>query len=74
MTDTLAEKKCSPCRGGISPLTHDEAEHFRSQTPNWELRDAGHRIEWTFRSRNFQGALGFVRNVGDLAETPSWSP
>ena len=59
MTETLAEKKCTPCRGGIAPLTHEEAEHFRSQTPNWELRDDGHRIERTFRFRNFQEALGY---------------
>jgi len=68
MTETLAEKKCTPCRGGIPPLTHEEAERFQSQTPNWELRDDAHRIERTFRFRNFQEALGFVRNVGDLAE------
>ncbi len=67
MTETLAEKKCTPCRGGIPPLTHEEAERFQSQTPNWELRDDGHRIERTFRFRNFQEALGFVRDVGDLA-------
>ena len=57
MTETLAEKKCTPCRGGIAPLTHEEAERLRLQTPNWELRD-GHRIERTFRFRNFQEALG----------------
>ena len=39
MTETLAEKKCTPCRGGVAPLTHEEAERFQSQTPNWELRD-----------------------------------
>jgi 4a-hydroxytetrahydrobiopterin dehydratase len=74
MTETLAEKKCTPCRGGIAPPTHEEAERFRSQTPNWELRDDGHRIERTFRFRNFQEALGFVRNVGDLAETEGHHP
>ena len=74
MIETLAEKKCTPCRGGIPPLTHEEAERFRSQTPNWELRDDGHRIERTFRFRNFQEALGFVRNVGDLAETEGHHP
>ena len=58
MTETLAEKKCTPCRGGIPPLTHEEAERFQSQTPNWELRDDAHRIERTFRFRNFQEALG----------------
>jgi len=31
-------------------------------------------IERTFRFRNFQEALGFVRNVGDLAETEGHHP
>src|SRR5271167_1982519 len=74
MTDTLADKKCTPCRGGIPPLTHEEAERFQSQTPNWELRDDGHRIERTFRFRNFQEALNFVRDVGNLAETEGHHP
>jgi 4a-hydroxytetrahydrobiopterin dehydratase len=43
MTETLAEKKCTPCRGGIPPLTHAEAERFQSQTPNWESRDDAHQ-------------------------------
>jgi 4a-hydroxytetrahydrobiopterin dehydratase len=74
MTETLATKKCTPCRGGIPPLTHEEVERFQSQTPNWELRDDGHRIERIFRFRNFQEALGFVRDVGDLAETEGHHP
>jgi 4a-hydroxytetrahydrobiopterin dehydratase len=74
MTETLAEKKCTPCRGGMPPLTQEEAECFQSQTPNWELRDDGHRIERTFRFRNFQEALDFVGKVGDLAETEGHHP
>src|SRR5262245_45891957 len=74
MTETLAQKKCTPCRGGVPPLTHEEAERFQSQTPNWDLLDDSHRIERTFRFRNFQEALGFVRNVGDLAETEGHHP
>ncbi|HEV2697849.1 MAG TPA: 4a-hydroxytetrahydrobiopterin dehydratase [Terriglobales bacterium] len=74
MTETLVEKKCTPCRGGIPPLTQAEAERFQSQTPNWQLHDSNRRIERTFRFRNFQEALGFVRNVGDLAEAESHHP
>ena len=74
MIETLAEKKCTPCRGGIPPLSAEEAERFRSRTPNWELRDDGHRIQRTFRFRNFQEALNFVRDVGDLAETEGHHP
>jgi 4a-hydroxytetrahydrobiopterin dehydratase len=74
MTETLAQKKCTPCRGGIPRLTLAEAEHFRSQTPNWELRDDCHRIERTFHLSNFRAALDFVRDVGDLAETEGHHP
>jgi len=74
MTESLAQKKCTPCRGGIPPLTHEEAERFQLQTPNWELRDDRHRIERTFRFRNFQEALVFVRDVGNLAETEGHHP
>jgi 4a-hydroxytetrahydrobiopterin dehydratase len=37
--------------------------------PVWELRDDAHRIERTFRFRNFREALTFVQGVGELAET-----
>jgi 4a-hydroxytetrahydrobiopterin dehydratase len=74
MAETLAEKKCTPCRGGIPPLALEEAERFQSQTPNWELRDDGHRIERTFRLRNFHEALSFIRDVGELAETEGHHP
>ena len=33
MTETLAEKTCTPCRGGIPPLTRDEAQRFQAQAP-----------------------------------------
>jgi 4a-hydroxytetrahydrobiopterin dehydratase len=74
MTETLAEKKCAPCRGGVPPLTREEAGRIQSQTPNWELREGGHRIERTFRFSNFQEALGFVRTVGELAEIEGHHP
>jgi 4a-hydroxytetrahydrobiopterin dehydratase len=74
MTETLAEKKCTPCRGGVPPLTLAEAERFRSHTPNWKLHDDGHRIERTFHLGNFREALSFVRDVGELAETEGHHP
>ena len=74
MTETLAEKKCTPCRGGVPPLTLAEAERFRSQTPIWELHDDGRRIERTFHLGNFREALSFVRDVGELAETEGHHP
>ena len=74
MTETLAEKTCTPCRGGVPPLARDEALRFQSQAPIWELRDDAHRIERTFRFRNFREALAFVQQVGELAESEGHHP
>ena len=74
MTEALAEKTCAPCRGGIPPLTRDEAQRLRAQAPDWQLADDAHRIERTFRSRNFRESLTFVQEVGELAETEGHHP
>jgi 4a-hydroxytetrahydrobiopterin dehydratase len=74
MTEMLAEKTCTPCRGGIPPLTREEAESFHAQAPDWTLLDDAHRIERTFRLGNFREALAFVRQVGDLAEAEGHHP
>src|SRR5258708_5593696 len=74
MTTSLAEKICTPCRGGIPPLTRDEAESLRTQAPDWQLVDDARRIERTFRSRTFREALSFVQQVGELAETEGHHP
>jgi 4a-hydroxytetrahydrobiopterin dehydratase len=63
MTETLAEKTCTPCRGGVPPLA---APRLQSQAPDWELRDDARRIERTFRFHNFREALAFVQQVGEL--------
>jgi 4a-hydroxytetrahydrobiopterin dehydratase len=74
MTETLAEKTCTPCRGGIPPLTHEEAERFRAQASDWDLRDDAHRIERTFRFRNFREAGAFVQEISELAEAEGHHP
>ena len=74
MTENLAEKTCTPCRGGIPPLTRDEALRFREQAADWELPDDARRIERTFRFRNFREALAFVQRVGELAEQQGHHP
>jgi len=74
MSATLAEKTCTPCRGGVPPLTHEEAERFHAQAPEWTLVDDAHRIERRFSFRNFRDALTFVQRVGELAEIEGHHP
>ena len=74
MIDTLAQKSCTPCKGGIPPLMVQEAERLHAQVPQWELRDDAKRIERRFKLRNFGEALKFVQQVGELAEAEAHHP
>jgi 4a-hydroxytetrahydrobiopterin dehydratase len=70
----LTEKTCVPCKGGVPPLAEDEAGNLLAQTPGWELQEHGKRIERTYRFKNFREALGFVDQVGGLAEDEGHHP
>src|SRR6202022_4472144 len=74
MTEALVSKTCTPCRGGIPPLTREQAELFHAQAPDWQLAEEAHRIERSFRFRNFRDALNFVQEIGELAEAEGHHP
>jgi 4a-hydroxytetrahydrobiopterin dehydratase len=70
----LAEKGCTPCRGGVPPLTRAAAEEFRRQAPDWALADDATRLERTYRFKNFRDAFGFVEQAAALAEAEGHHP
>ncbi len=70
----LTQKTCTPCRGGVSPLSRDEAEAYGRKTPGWRLVDECRRIERSFKFPDFKTALAFVASVGALAETAGHHP
>jgi 4a-hydroxytetrahydrobiopterin dehydratase len=74
MNSPLAEKTCVPCRGGIPPLSLDEAEELHQQAPGWELLDRATRIERTYRFKNFREAFALVERAAGLAETEGHHP
>jgi 4a-hydroxytetrahydrobiopterin dehydratase len=74
MESALAEKSCTPCRGGIPPLSREEAEEYRRQAPDWALADDATRIERTYRFKNFREAFGFVEGAAGLAEAEMHHP
>jgi len=74
MEPALAEKSCTPCRGGIPPLSREAAEEYRRQAPDWALADEATRIERTYRFRNFREAFGFVEQAAALAEAEGHHP
>jgi 4a-hydroxytetrahydrobiopterin dehydratase len=74
MPVALAEKSCTPCRGGIPPLTEEEAAAYRAQASDWALLDQSTRIERTYRFKNFGEAFGFVERAAALAEAEGHHP
>ena len=70
----LAEKSCTPCRGGMPPLTPEEAANYHGQAPHWDLLGGAKRIERTYRFKNFREAFGFVERAAALAETEGHHP
>ena len=74
MSTDLAEKTCTPCRGGIPALTSEDAQRYLAQARNWTLLDDGRKIERTYRFKDFREALGFVAQAGALAEAEGHHP
>jgi 4a-hydroxytetrahydrobiopterin dehydratase len=73
-TTPLAAKTCTPCQGGIPPLTREEAETHRRQTPEWQLLHDPQRIERRFKFTDFAEAFAFVSKAADLAEQEGHHP
>ena len=71
---SLADKSCTPCRGGIPPLTEQEAAAYHPQAPEWGLLDDATRIERTYRFKNFGEAFAFVARAAELAEAEGHHP
>ena len=71
---TLRAKRCTPCRGGVPPLTRTEAERMLGETPGWTLNHDVTRIERTYRFKNFAEAFGFVERAAGLAEAEGHHP
>src|SRR5215203_1327461 len=71
---SLAAKSCTPCRGGIPPLTAEDVATHQRQMPEWSVQEEARRIERTFKFKNFAEAFAFVQQAADLAEARGPSP
>jgi 4a-hydroxytetrahydrobiopterin dehydratase len=70
----FAERSCTPCRGGMPPLTPEEAAGYHQGAPGWEMLDGARRIERTYRFKNFREAFAFVERAAALAEGEGHHP
>ncbi|MBL8907446.1 MAG: 4a-hydroxytetrahydrobiopterin dehydratase [Rhizobiales bacterium] len=74
MSANLSAKTCTPCRGGVDPLSLAAAREYLESTPRWSLMDDGRRLERKFTFKDFAQALDFVNRVGAIAEEEGHHP
>ena len=74
MMSELADKTCTPCRGGVPPLAGDELDRLARQLAGgWRVVD-GHHLEKEYRFPDFRQALEFTNRIGELAEEVNHHP
>jgi len=74
MGNTLSEKKCVPCRGGVPPLKGDALQQVADQLGGgWKVVDE-HHLAKEFAFKNFRQALDFTNKLGEIAEAAGHHP
>jgi 4a-hydroxytetrahydrobiopterin dehydratase len=73
MGESLADKRCVPCRGGVPPLGAEETTRLLAQVEGWSAPES-RRLTKTFKFANFATALDFVNRIGALAEEQGHHP
>lgn len=64
----LATKKCTPCQGGVAPMTCELAQRYIADVAGWDLLDNATKLKRTYQFSNFVDALAFTQKVGELCE------
>ncbi len=74
MKQSLAQKSCVPCQGGIPPLTRDEFTPMLSEiNPAWQVID-DKKLRREFEFPSFVDSIAFINKVAEVAETEGHHP
>ena len=73
--DTLQNKKCVPCHGGVSALSPAEAQKMLSRLlSGWQLVENDKAIRREFKFPDFYRTMSFVNAVAHVANTEDHHP
>jgi 4a-hydroxytetrahydrobiopterin dehydratase len=79
--DTLINKKCVPCHGGVSALSADEANKLMSRllshgagSNGWQIVEGGKALKREFKFADFYRAMSFVNAVAHVANAEDHHP
>lgn len=74
MTQSLSQKKCVPCGGGVAALSRDQIAALLKQLPRWTLTADSMRIRREWRVKDFMTALDFFSRIAEIAEREDHHP
>jgi 4a-hydroxytetrahydrobiopterin dehydratase len=69
----LADQECTPCEGGVAPLTRAQIAPLARQIRAWKVSKA-HELRREFKFPDFSKALAFVNAIGEVAEKQNHHP
>ena len=83
--DTLVNKHCVPCHGGVSALSADEAQKMLGRLlsfdgkggggkDGWQIVEDGKAIKREFKFADFYRAMSFVNAVAHVANAEDHHP
>jgi 4a-hydroxytetrahydrobiopterin dehydratase len=79
--DTLVNKQCVPCHGGVSALSTDEANKMLTRLlssgagrDGWQLVEDGKALKREFKFADFYRAMSFVNAVAHIANAEDHHP
>lgn len=70
----LADKKCSPCEGGVDPLDTDRAGKLLQQIEGWEISADGKEISRDYHFEGFYKTMAFVNALAWIANSENHHP
>jgi 4a-hydroxytetrahydrobiopterin dehydratase len=78
--DTLVNKKCVPCHGGVTALSADEAKKMMARLlsaggpDGWQIVEDGKALRREFKFADFYRAMSFVNAVAHIANAEDHHP
>jgi 4a-hydroxytetrahydrobiopterin dehydratase len=70
----LRKKKCTPCEGGIPPMTLEEAQGMQKQVPSWEVMDDGQALRRLFTFKDHYEVMAFANAVAWISHRENHHP
>lgn len=73
MTD-LAQRRCVPCEGGVTPLSGPALDQYMAEVPEWTLAPDGKSIYKEYAFKDFVSGIVFITDVAHVAEEEGHHP